>query len=367
MIMKIEQSNIPIISILIFLLLIIGCTGDEKYPIDKLVSVSYTSATDTSYVEITPSFIGFNNPTAILAGRDQLLYVADKNNNRLVQMNEAGIILETREILQPIAIAQDLRLDLLVSGEIYYAPSGDTIGAIFRIHLFADSHHLAQAQIETVWIEPSKPNRRFTGIGVLLENQYFVVRDGPDNSSFIDPDSKVIWFDKNDNRLTTLTDLTTRAGSGITDILRPTGIAMFPNSNDFVLTQSSVDGTMPYGALWMVYTSVPDVGWSPKFNPTKPEEKYRDFIKPNRFVEPSAPVIDGSYSNIFIIDSKLDSLIKFDRRGNFKPESFGTVALQLLGRPPLKNPKGVAFRVKTLYIADSGNDMIRRFRLSTDK
>ncbi len=365
--MKIKQSYIPIISILIFLLLITGCTGDEKYPINKLVSVSYNSVNDTSYVEITPSFTGFNNPTAILAGNDQLLYIADKNNNRLVQMNEAGIILETREILKPIAIAQDLRLDLLVSGEIYYPASGDTIGAIFRIHLYEAAHHLAQAQIETVWIEPSKPNRRFTGIGVLLENQYFVACDGPDNSSFIDPDSKVIWFDKNDNKITTLSDLTTRAGSGITDILRPTGIAMFPNSNDFVLTQSSVNGTMPYCALWMVYTKLPDEGWNPKFNPTKPEEKYRDFIKPNRFVEPSAPVIGGSYADIFIIDSKLDSLVKFDRRGNFKSESFGAAALKLLDRPPLKNPKGVAFKVKTLYIADSGNDMIRRFRLSTDK
>ena len=191
--------------------------------------------------------------------------------------------------------------------------------------------------------------------------------DGPDNSSFIDPDSKVIWFDKYDNRLTTLSDLTTRAGSGITDILRPTGIAMFPNSNDFILTQSSVEGTMQYGALWMVYTKIPDEGWSPKFNPSKPEDRYRDFIKPNRFVEPSAAVIDGARLDIFIIDSKLDSLIKFDRRGNFKPESFGSAALQILGRPTLMNPKGVAFKVKTLYIADSGHNMIRRFRLSTDK
>ena len=134
--MKTKQSYKPIILLLFFVLFIGGCTNDEKYSIDKLVSVSYKSATDTSYIEITPSFTGFNNPTAILAGNDQLLYVADYNNNKLVQMNEAGIILETREILHPIAIAQDLRLDLLVSGEIYYAASGDTIGALFRIHLF---------------------------------------------------------------------------------------------------------------------------------------------------------------------------------------------------------------------------------------
>ncbi|MDI6767224.1 MAG: hypothetical protein QME52_10420 [Bacteroidota bacterium] len=352
----------------VILLTLFGCYSDDKYPVDQLLSTTFTSTGDTSYVEITPSFSGFNNPTAILAGNDQLIYVADTDNNRLVQMNEAGIILETREILKPIAIAQDLRLDLLVGGCIFRETIGDTIAAVFRIHLFEANHHISLAQIDTIWKESAKPNRRFRGIGVLLNNQYFVVRDGPDNSSYVDPDSRLLWFDKFDKLITPLGDLTTRAGSGITDILRTTGIATFPNSNDFVLTQSSVGGIMSFGALWLVYTKQPDFeGWLPKFDPRRPEDKYRDFIKPNRFVEASATAIDGSRLDIFIIDSALDSLIKFDRRGNFKSESFGNTALKFLDRPEFKSPKGVTYRNKTLYITDSGNNIVRRFRLSTDR
>lgn len=350
------------------ILILTGCISDDKYPVDQLLSTTFTTTGDTSYVEITPAFTGFNNPTAILAGNDQLIYVADTDNDLLVQMNEAGIVLETRRILKPIAIAQDLRLDLLVGGCIFRETIGDTIAAVFRIHLFEANHHISVARIDTIWKESAKPNRRFKGIGVLLDNQYFAVRDGPDNSSYVDPDSRILWFNKFDKLITPLGDLTTRAGSGITDILRPVGIATFPNSNDFVLTQSSVDGIMSFGALWMVYTKQPDFeGWLPKFDSRKPEERYRDFIKPNRFVEANAVAIDGSRLDIFIIDSALDSLIKFDRRGNFKSESFGNSALAFLGRPEFISPRGVTFRNKTLYISDSGNNTIRRFRLSTDR
>ncbi len=383
------------ISTLILALTLFLTSCDKQQSLQDILGENLTidvlNSGDTTYIEIYPAWGGFNNPTAILAGNDGILYIADTDNNKIIQMNQAGVVLETREILQPIAMTQDLRLDLLVSGLIYRSAMSDSIPAIFRVHLYETEHHLAIARIDTIYKEPTKPKRRFKGIAMLKDNQYLIVRDGPDNSSFIDPDSRVLWFDAKtrkdiirdvnndsigvkdtiiDKMITPLGDLATRQGQGLTDILRPTGIATFPNSNDFVLTQSSVGGTMIYGALWMVYYNQPDFeGWLPKFDPRKPEERNRDFIKPNRFVEASAAAVDGSRLDIFIIDSELDSLVKFDRRGNYKPESFGNKFLADLGRPFLKNPKGVAYYVgtKTLYITDSGNNLVRRFRLSTDK
>lgn len=389
MIMNSKTSTL-IIALTLFL---IGCSKQESLLdiLGKNLSVDVTNTGDTTYVEIHPAWSGFNNPTAILAGGDGILYIADTDHNKIIQMNQAGVVLETREILQPIAMAQDLRLDLLVSGLIYRPAMSDSIPAIFRIHLHEAEHHLSKARIDTIYKEPTKPKRRFKGIAMLKDNQYLIVRDGPDNSSFVDPDSRMLWFGSKtrkdtirdaenniiavkdtiiDKMITPLGDLATRQGQGLTDILRPTGIATFPNSNDFVLTQSSVGGTMIFGALWMAYFKQPDFeGWLPKFDVRKPEEKNRDFIKPNRFVEASAAAVDGSRLDVFIIDSQLDSLVKFDRRGNYKPESFGNKFLADLGRPSLKNPKGVAYYVgaKTLYITDSGNNLVRRFRLSTDK
>jgi hypothetical protein len=412
--MKIKPLYLTITIVIIVALLILGC--DKQKSIQELLGANYTSAVvnsgDTTYVEINPAwdglaYGGFNNPSAIISGYDGLLYVIDTDNNRLIQLDEAGQKLKDgeKEILKPNACTQDLRLDLLVCGVIYREATSDTIPALFRIHLYrsdydASNHHLSSAKIDTIYKEPSRPNRRFKGVAMMTNNQFLLLRDGPDNSSFIDPDTRLLWFtsksrkdtlkdgDGNiigvrdtviDKMFTPVGDIATRSGQGLTDILRPTGICTFPNSNDFIITQSSVGGTMINGALWMVYIQRPDFeGWLPKFDVRKPEEKNRDFIKPNRFKEAAGVAVDGSRLDIFIIDSELDSLVKFDRRGNYKPESFGNGTIRSswvnpgtdsLQRPALKNPKGVAYRVsaKTLYVVDSGNNKIRRFRLSTDR
>ncbi len=343
------------------LMLIFAAGCQERFPLERLPDPSIAVIVgDTTYVEITPPFEGFNGPRALLIGNDQLMYVADTKNNRVVMMNLAGQILGQRAILQPVCIAQDLRLDLLIGGAIVVT-SGDTIGAVFRIKMVLGQHNLATARLDTVWKEPARPRRRFVGIGVLPDNKYLVVRRGPDNSSFVDPDSRVLLFNATDVFQTPLGDFVTRAGSGITDINLPTSIAIFPKSSDFVLTQQ-FDG-IAYGALWMVYHRNPEFeGWLPRYDPALPEQRTVDFVRPNRFIEPLGVVIDERRRDIFIVDAALDSVIKFDSRGRFKNESFGFARSG--GR--LRKPSGVAFFDRTLYVSDIGTNRIYRFRLSTD-
>lgn len=339
--------------------LLAGC--EERFPLSLLPDPGSSFVVgDTAYIEITPSFEGFNEPRALLIGNDQLLYVADTRNDRIVMMNLAGQVLAQRAVLRPLCIAQDFRLDLLVGGSVRTA-AGDTVGAIFRIKMVAAQHSLATARMDTVWREPARPRRRFVGIGVLPDNQYLVARTGPDNSSFVDPDARVLWFNASDAFLTPLSDLVTRAGSGITDINFPTNITTFPNSRDFILTQRS-EG-IAYGALWMVYQQTPEFeGWQSRFDPARPEHRTVDFIRPNRFVEPIGIAVDGRRRDIFIVDAALDSVIKFDSRGRFRNESFGFVKSG--GR--LRRPSGIAFFDRTLYVSDVQTNQIYRFRLSTD-
>ena len=137
-------------------------------------------------------------------------------------------------------------------------------------------------RIDTVWRELAHPRRRFTGITVLSDNSYLAARDGSDNSSLIDPDARVLLFDRNDKFITPLPAFVTGTGTGIANINHPTSITAFPNSMDFVLVQSS-DG-IAYGALWMVYSSTSDFqGWLPRFDPARAEDRSVDFIKPARF------------------------------------------------------------------------------------
>ncbi|HXG01363.1 MAG TPA: hypothetical protein VNL69_11260 [Bacteroidota bacterium] len=318
---------------------------------------------DTAYVQVTPSFGGFTQPEDLMIGNDQLIYVADtygEGTGRIVMMNRAGQVLSSRRMLRPISIAQDSRLDLLVGGRML-APNGDTVAAIFRIHLVPAAHRLENARIDTVWRELARPARRFPGITVFGDNRYLVVRDGPDNTSVVDPDARVLEFDRNDRFISPVASLTTRGGgSGITDIFRPTAIAAFAGSRDFILTQTIEQ--VAFGALWMVYQSTPEFeGWLPRFDPARTQDRGIDFIRA-RFVRPEAVTIDQSRRDVFVADAALDSVFKFNSRGTFKTESFG---FYKTGGAMLR-PTGLAFFERVLYVLDGERGEILRFRLTTD-
>ncbi len=322
------------------------------------------SLLDTAYVAIMPPFGGFTGPEGMVIGKDQLLYVADTRANRLVMLNRAGGMLSERSMVHPVAVSQDSRLDLLVCGEMV-AANGDTVGAIFRIHLVsasADSaHRLDRSRVDTVWRELAHPRRRFSGITVLADNSYLAARDGSDNSSLIDPDGRVLLFDKNDVFVTPLPAFVTGSGTGIANINHPTSITAFPNSMDFVLVQSS-DG-VAYGSLWMTYSSTSDFqGWLPRFDPARAEDRSVDFIKPARFARARAVAIDPSRRDVFIADIGADSIFKFNSRGVLRGESFGRVRSEGL----MRRPSALAFFEKILYVLDQEQGIILRYRLSTD-
>ena len=349
------------ISLLLVLALFLGC--EKKFDLATLPRQD-DAALDTSYVALDPPFTGFTEPQDILIGNDQLLFVADTKANRVVMMNRAGQFLSERVMLHPVSLAQDTRLDLLVGGEMV-AANGDTVGAIFRLHLVSSSsdsaHRLDRARVDTIWRELAKPARRFPGLTTFGDNEWLAVRTGPDNSSFVDPDARVLLFNRNDNFITPVPALVTRTGSGISDINRPTSIASFPGVRDFVLGQSS-EG-VAYGAIWLRFEQSSDFeGWLPRFDPARPEDISVDFIRPNRYLQPEAITIDRSRRDVFIADAELDSVFKFNSRGAFKQESFGIAKTR--GR--MLRPTGLAFFERILYVLDGAQGQILRFRLTTD-
>jgi hypothetical protein len=352
--------RLPIV-LLLALLLGAGCA--ERLDLSTLPEEPVLLV-DTSYVPVFPPYPGFEGAQDIMIGNDQLLYVADTRANRVVMLNRAGQFMSSRTMLHPISLGQTTRLDLLVGGEVV-AASGDTIGAVFKIRPYSpdpdSAHRLEVAPIDTVWSEPARPERRFPGITVFGDNTYLVVRVGPDNSSFVDPDARVLLFDADDRFLTPVPAFNSRAGTGITDINKPTGIASFPGVKDFILTQSS-EG-VAYGAIWMRYEQSVDFdGWLPRFDPANPEQLFVDFIRPNRYQLAVSVAIDPARRDVFIADAELDSVVKFNSRGTYKSESFGAVRSGGL----LRRPTGLAFFERVLYVMDAERGEILRFRLTTD-
>jgi hypothetical protein len=352
------RGAIPVLSLVA---LLAGC--EERLDLSTLPQ-DETAALDTAYLRIDPPFPGFAGAEDLQIGRDQLLYVADTRANRVVMLNRGGQVMSTRTMLHPVSIAQDTRLDLLVGGEVV-AANGDTAGAIFRIRLVsasADSaHRLEVAPLDTIWVELAKPHRRFPGLTVFEDNTYLAVRTGPDNSSFIDPDARVLLFDGKDRFITPVPAFSTRPGTGITDIYNPTSIASFPGSRDFVLGQSIE--AVAYGAIWMRYESSSEFeGWTPRFDPSRPEGQSVDFLVPYRYILPEAVAIDPQRRDVFVADAALDSVFKFTSRGKLKAESFGRVR----SGGAMTQPSGMAYFEKMLYVLDRPSGNILRFRLSTD-
>ena len=123
------------------------------------------------------------------------------------------------------------------------------------------------------------------------------------------------------------------------------------NSIDFIAT---LTGNNSFKAQWFHYqVTAIDERYVSQFSP----QDGINFVLPNRFSRPEGCWVDNS-GNIYIADAGKDSVFKFS--------SFGE-ELQSFGGPELFNsPSGIAFFDRTLYVADSGNNRILRFILSTD-
>ncbi|MBM4165951.1 MAG: hypothetical protein FJ218_03400 [Ignavibacteria bacterium] len=360
----INRHIIFVVSIFVALIILTSC--EKKFDFSTLPLDENISVNETSYVELAPPFSGFQKISSIAIGGDQMLYVADYNSNKIFQLNVAGIVLgelyfNDSIAFHPSAIVQDSRLDLLFCGETKV--QNDTIAAIFRIQLSKFGLKLSEvttSNIKTVWKERAKPARRFKGIIVVSDNQYIVARVGPDNSSPIDPDSRIIWFQKNDAKIKEISDLQTGVGSSITFINKPTGIIGFPFSKNFIVTQT-LEGVI-YGAVLMKYSSLEEL-WIPGFDPSNPLQRV-DFIRPNQFTNARGGAYDAHRGDVFIVNATSDTnsyaVFKFDSKARFKNESIRPNDVV----PMLTSPSGAAFYDRVLYVAQDSR--IFRFKLSTD-
>lgn len=354
------------LSYIFLALFLVGC--GEKLDLTEFTSRARqgTTSTDTAYVLINPPWTGFNNPTDIMVGREPFIYIADTDNNRIVVLNLAGQFLGSINVKHPVAIAQDYRLNLFICADFDTTINGvtKTFGALYKVDLFSVQHNFNQVKLQRLLPKTStdfsKENRRYTGVTVFYDNSYLVTRTGPDNSSFIDPDNAILEFIQIKNSDGTIRDsLIGRlpnfeaTGSGLMSINELSGITSFNRKNYEIVTTQI--GNTNFKVQWLKFIVTNEyAGYVSKFEPGDPRV---DILKIDKFGKPEDVTVDNN-NNVYVIDSEKDSLFKFNQYGT-EMHSFG-------GSKLFKNPKGVAFFDKTLYICDSGNNRILRFILSTD-
>ncbi|NWG28827.1 MAG: hypothetical protein HXY48_09875 [Ignavibacteriaceae bacterium] len=350
--------------ILFSIIVISGC--QDKFDINQFndVSTDGNLSGDTVYVQISPVWSGFNKPQDILVGKEPFLYVADTENDRIVMLNLDGKILGTKSIKRPVAIAQDYKLNLIVCAQFDTIVNSETktFSAVYKIDLVSAGHQIQNAPVKRLLpraVDFNSPLREYTAVGAFFDNSFYVGRKGPNNSSIFDPDNSILifhpkkWYSGQEGdtligRVPNIDPLS----SGLVSANQISSLTTFNKRNiDMIIT---LTGNNSFKAQWLTYFVSPiDERYISEFSPYDGTE----FARPNRFDRPEGSALDEA-GNIYIADAGKDSIFKFNPFGD-ELQSFG-------GSKIFNQPYAVAVFDKTLYVADTGNDRILRFILSTD-
>jgi len=356
--MKIRR-NIQLYILSLLMSFILSC--GEKFDLNNIdagnSNINITG--DTLYIPINPAWKGFNKPQDVMVGKEPFIYVADTENDRIVMLNLDGQVLGARSIKKPVAIAQDYKLNLIVCAR--FDTLGQSFSAVYKIDLVSANHQIGSAPVRRLLpklSDLSQPQREYTGTTVFFDNSFLISRKGPNNSNLIDPDNAILIFvQKKLSNNSTKDSLVGRValidptGTGILSANKISSLTSYSNrSYDLVLT---LIGDNSFKVQPLKYITTQDfTGYQILYSPLS-----NDIMTPNVFDQPEGTTIDNA-SNIYIVDAGKDSVFKFNSFGD-ELNSFG-------GPDIFDQPHGVAFFDKILYVADTGNDRILRFILSTE-
>lgn len=348
------------------------------------------------YVPLQPPFEGLDYPVDVIAGFDELIYVADSGAEAIKSYDVAGNQLGSFPVPGLKAIAQDRSLNLLAVGTVDTTinETSYTLTAIYRIDMLdGNDLGLNNAEIVDKVVHPFYSEARsfssadtlisFQDVGILSDDKFYATRTGPGISA-ITQDNAVLLFNE-DGTLQTPICISTSTGRfcdyfdrpiAITTRVKPPQRATPNTSGDFLFTSFAPGRAIKTQYIRRIAT--PN-GVSYELRQLSNDTSQADgfLYKPNRFQKPTDVTIAGDATNyIFVTDKGKDSVYQFTANGlegvnpppgastnrNIKVSFGGTGS----GPRNFRNPTGVAYFQERLYVADGGNGVIKRYRLTTD-
>ena len=390
-----------IIVILSFVVLTTGC--DDFF--GNKTDVSFIDIPDfqnkpIAYVPIQPVLDQFVNPTDVLAGFDELVYVADNGRQQIIGLDQSGRELYSFPVPGVVSVVQDRKLNLLAIGTKDTIINGAdyTFSCIYRINLQGSfGYGLNNASITNEIIHPfyfkntfsaSDLVVKFQDIAIVGESDYYVSRTGNSNNAnqFGGPDNAVLLFNNTDTYVTPVS-VTTRGGVFRDFFKTPYGMASYAQppqisasmSRNFVFTSMDQSADNLYKVRVMNYN---ETDYGLEYNPDDivpldVELAEGSIHDAGKFTDPVDVTLSGDGTGyVFVVDQAKDSLYQFTSNGleGIKPPpgsglkkyvkvSFGGTGIELT---QFKNPRAVAYLNEIVYVADSGNGRVLRFKLTSD-
>ena len=377
------------------------------------------------YAALLPSYTGFDAPTDVAVGFDELIYVTDAEG--LHVLDRAGNQFRTVPFSGATTVVQDRLLNIYVAARydtVVAAVDPDIVWnlpAIFKLQgvssagnvIFLDTLILPfdDSSLNTFTARTNRLNREsainyeqveVTGLATLGDeaNSLYVSRRGPSNpgaGSVASPDNTVLEFqpvvengeftDKMRNvqqiRALNPTVPSLLSGVGMSDIqtyIGPPQRRSFGNNRSFIVAQEDQDTDIAFRVLLVNAVETTDgLVYQPVTSLLNTDTARADgfLYEIGRFQQPTglAYAADGR-NQIFVVDAASDSLYLFQSNGfegvNPPPGSNSTkpiiVSFGGLGAGPkqFNNPSGVAYFDQIVFVADMGNNRISRFKLTTD-
>lgn len=390
-----------ILSIIIIAMLSTGCDDFFGNKTDvSFIDIPDYQSKPIAYVPIQPVLDQFVKPTDVLAGFDELIYVVDNGTEEIIAFDQSGRELYSFYVPGVLSVVQDRRLNLLAIGTkdtvINSVPY--TLSCIYRIDLQGSfGYGLNHAKIVNEIVHPFYLKNTFStsdaavqlqDIAIIGENEYYVSRTGFSNNpaQFGGPDNAVLLFDENDKWDRAL-DVTTRGGVfkdffktpfGMSSLAQPPQIsASFSRNFIFTSMDQSVDNLYKVRSITYNETDF-GVEYNPNdIIPLDTSQAEGSINDAGKFEKPVDVTLTGDGTGyIFVVDMEKDSVYQFTSNGleGIKPPpgtgltkyvkvSFGGEGIELT---QFNEPRAVAYSNQILYVADSGNGRVLRFKLTTD-
>ena len=413
--------------ILIVGLLVAGCDDllgtKSDTTTDEIFEAGRTPPGLVSEVEYVPLFPFFtqgadgaplDNPQDVYVGYDELIYVVDARGLHVLDL--AGRPAFFRPLDQATSVIQDRRLHVYVTARRDTLLNNQTWNLPVVYH-FSGLTTGTPTTEDIIWHPFDDDSRRFnrpdpiatdeevdfTGVAVLYNNNIYVSRRGPVNTAgaVILPNNTILEFTTdgiNTQALVVLspTQPSLRSAINPTDVLtfvQPPQRAGFPAIKDFIVAQSpyqdgevpnngAADASLRFSVLSIRGVETPDgIEFRPdtqKLQAASDPDNGSGFLYEEfKFVHPTdlAFAADGT-NYIYVLDGGLDSLFVFTNNGVEgvapPPGSSSTTPVNVSfggtgdGALQFRNPQGVAYFDRIVYVADTGNNRLARFRLNTD-